>query len=172
MKYYNVGRIINTHGIKGEVKVESLTDFPQKRFKKGQVLYRLAGADRQKMILDGARTQMRFFLLHFKGYDSINDVQAWKRNLLQISADESAKTSLKPGEYYVHQIVGLKVVNEQQKPLGTIMNVIKTGANDVWVVKCPNGKELLLPKIPPVIKKVDLKHHLVTVHLMKGLDAE
>lgn len=170
MNYYNVGKVINTHGIKGEVKVASVTDFPQQRFQAGKTLYLKQGSHRLKLRIDGARPQMNLVLLHFKGYSNINEVQFMKGKRLQVSeADMSAK-DLKPGEYYFHQILGLDVFDLQGHRLGRIQKIMKTGANDVWVVARHHRKSLLLPKISSVIKQVDLKHHLVKVQLMKGMD--
>ena len=171
MNYYNVGRIINTHGIKGEVKVVSVTDFPKQRFQAGKILYLDRGPrGRLKLQVDNARPQMNLVLLHFKGYSNINEVQFMKGKRLQVSEADMSAQDLKPGEYYFHQILGLDVFDLQGRHLGKIKNIMKTGANDVWVVARPHQKSLLLPKIKPVIKEVDLGRHLIKVQLMKGMD--
>ena len=93
-----------------------------------------------------------------------------KGKRLQVSEADMSAQDLKPGEYYFHQILGLDVFDLQGHHLGKIKNIMKTGANDVWVVARPHQKSLLLPKIKPVIKEVDLGHHLIKVQLMKGMD--
>ncbi|GLB46831.1 ribosome maturation factor RimM [Philodulcilactobacillus myokoensis] len=170
MKYYTIGKIINTHGIKGEVKVASITDFPDQRFKIGNDVYINHNHVDKKLTIDGVRMHQQFILLHFKNYDSINDVELFKQDSLKISEDQLSDQDLKPGEYYYHQIIGLNVVDNDNHHIGVINDIMSTGANDVWVVKRKNKPELLLPKIPQVIKKVDLDNHKVIVVLMKGMD--
>ncbi|XIF20269.1 MAG: ribosome maturation factor RimM [Acetilactobacillus jinshanensis] len=169
MHYYDVGYVINTHGIKGELKVASRTDFPKQRFAKVRQLYLKTALKRIPLVVDGCRTQMDLFLLHFKGYDNINDVQFMKHHRLQINEKEHQQINLKPGQYFYQQIIGLTVKDVKGHSIGKIVHIMKTGANDVWVVSRPGKPELLLPKIKQVIKKVDLKHHQITVQLMEGM---
>ncbi|QBP18605.1 ribosome maturation factor RimM [Acetilactobacillus jinshanensis] len=169
MNYYDVGYVVNTHGIKGELKVASKTDFPKQRFAKGSQVYLKTSLKRIPLTVDGCRTQMDLYLIHFKGYDNINDVLFMKHHLLQIDEKAHQQINLKPDQYFYQQIIGLKVVDVQGHPIGTVSNIMKTGANDVWVVSRPGKHELLLPKIKQVIKKVDFSHHQVIVQLMEGM---
>lgn len=169
MQYYEVGRIINTHGIHGEVKVMVITDFPEERFAKGVKLsVKLADGQRQELTVENARPQKQFLLVKFQGLDNINDVLAFHNCTLEVASDQ-----LKPlpaGQYYYHQIIGLAVETVDGQPLGKIKEIMPTGANDVWVVARPKQKDLLLPNIPDVVKKVDLAAGKVTVELMEGLE--
>ena len=169
MKYYDVGKIMNTHGIKGEVKVESLTDFPQLRFAKGATLYLKERDHRLCLTVANSRKQMKWVLLRFKGYDNINQVLFMKRHVLQIKQSQQSNQDLKPGQYFYRQIIGLSVFDVKGHRLGRITHIMKTGANDVWVVKRDRQPALLLPKISQVIKKVDLPRHRVVVELMRGM---
>lgn len=169
MQYYQVGRIINTHGIHGEVKVLSVTDFPEERFAKGaQLSIKMANGQRQAVTVEKARPQKQFLLVKFVGLDNINEVTAFHGCELEVAADQLKQ--LPKGQYYYHQIVGLDVVTVDGETLGKIKEIMPTGANDVWVVARPQKKDLLLPNIPDVVKKVDLKAHKVTVELMEGLE--
>lgn len=172
MAYYTVGTIVNTHGIKGEVRVIATTDFPKKRFAVGSTLYAFMPNQTQPTVLKigTMRQHKNFYLLSFPDRPSINDVESLKTATLKISEDELQTTDLQPGEYYYHQIVGLDVVTEAGEPLGQIKEILSPGANDVWVVGRPGKSDLLLPKIDQVIKRVDLDAHQVTVELMEGLD--
>ncbi|WP_057879182.1 ribosome maturation factor RimM [Levilactobacillus paucivorans] len=172
MTYYTIGTIVNTHGIKGEVRVIATTDFPEKRFVVGHKVYAFRKDQPTPEVFEIAsvRQHKNFILLSFKGKPSINDVEYLKQSTLKIAADQLEDDDLKPGEYYYHQIIGLDAVTEDGEKLGTIKDIMQTGANDVWVVARPDKPDLLLPKIKQVIKGVDLDQHQVTVELMEGLE--
>ncbi len=172
MDYYRVGTLVNTHGIRGEVKVVVITDFPEKRFKVGQQVILFKTPDDTTngvpLVISKSRQQKGLFFLTFKGVDNINDVERYKGWTIKVAAEELH--ALPAGEYYYHQIVGLKVVTTAGEPLGTIKEILAPGANDVWVVARNHGQsDVLLPKIPQVIKTVDLETGTVTVELMEGL---
>lgn len=169
MDYYRVGKIINTHGIKGEVRVADETDFAKERFAAGATLY-LADHDGQadqSLTVESARPFKGTWLVKFKGYDNINDVLSFKGRELLVSGDDLQ--DLPAGRYYYHQIIGLIAVTTEGRKLGPITEIMP-GANDVWVVKKADGKEILLPVIKQVIKKVDLDKGIVTVEMMEGLE--
>ncbi|MCK8624144.1 ribosome maturation factor RimM [Apilactobacillus sp. TMW 2.2459] len=173
MNFYNIGKIVNTQGLNGEVRVNSVTDFPEKRFKIGNVVYAfLNDGSSEKLEIDGVRKHKNFILLHFKGKPSINDIEYLKPSQLKISENELSTDDLKPGEYYYHQIIGLDVYDLDNTHLGQIKDIMSLGPNDVWVVGRENKKDLLLPKIDQVIKKVDLDNNQIIVELMEGLDDE
>lgn len=171
MAYYNIGKIVNTQGIKGEVRVISITDFPEKRFRKGNTVF--AKLDKPKklisLVIDGVRKHKGFILLHFKGYPTINDVEFLKPSVLMIDETSLSDTDLKPGEYYYHQIIGLDVYEDDQF-IGKVKEILSPGANDVWVVQRKGKSDLLLPKIDSVVKKVDLKRQRIMVEIPEGLD--
>ena len=160
-----VGVITSTHGIRGEVKVFPTTD-DAKRFK-----------TLKKVILDGREPlelsieQVKFFknmvILKFKGYDNINDVETWRQRDLLITRDQAVE--LKEDEYFITDLIGLTVVNEEEAVLGRVKDVLETGANDVYVVELAGGKELLLPAIKDCILNVDLEGGRMKVHVLDGL---
>ncbi|MBB6736069.1 ribosome maturation factor RimM [Cohnella zeiphila] len=165
----NIGKVVNTHGIRGELKVWPQTDFPEIRFKKGSRL-RLCSPETGEMldvVVEGAREQKSMFVLKLKGCDNINQVEKYKGWELKVGAEE--RVPLQEGEYYVRDIVGCSVVSEDGEALGTIVDILTPGANDVWVVKRPKGKELLLPVIDEVVLAVDVPGRTVKVRLMEGL---
>lgn len=167
MKYYNVGKIVNTHGIRGEVKVVVITDFPEERFKVGNQLF----IDQQpplKVKINSVRQHKGFILLTFDGFTNINQVEQFKGQQLMVSEEDIHP--LDDGQYYYHEIIGLTVITDDGRELGKIKEILSPGANDVWVVKRPKQSDLLLPVIDDVVKKVDLDHHQVTVELMEGLE--
>ncbi len=166
MEFYQVGKIVNTHGIRGEVKVIATTDFPEERFKPGNKLYAFnTGAE---LTIQKSRRHKQFIMLAFEGYDNINLVEKFKGDDLKVSADQQEE--LEDGSYYYHQIIGLDVVDENGNTLGKIKEILSPGANDVWVVKRKQKNDLLLPVIDDVIKDVDLAAGKVHVELLEGLD--
>ncbi|MMZ62814.1 Ribosome maturation factor RimM [compost metagenome] len=106
-------------------------------------------------------------IVKFKEYGNINDVEKYKGSMLKITADRQGE--LGQDEFYFHQIVGCEVFTEEGELLGTIKEILTPGANDVWVVKQKNGKDLLLPYIEEVVLQVDVSEKRVTVRLMEGL---
>ncbi|MFC7392529.1 ribosome maturation factor RimM [Scopulibacillus cellulosilyticus] len=166
--WFYVGKIVNTHGIRGEVRVISDTDFPEERFAPGETLYisRFKGAEHEPVIVEGHRKHKQFDLLKFEELDNINDVEPLKGSHLYVSKDQLAP--LEANAFYYHEIIGCDVVTDKDKHLGVIKEILSPGANDVWVVKT-NGKDILLPYIEDVVKAVDVENKKVTVHLISGL---
>ena len=168
MDFYNVGKIVNTHGIRGDVRVMPTTDFVAERFAKGQDLYLQQAGEPLKLIVESARQHKGFILVKFVGYDNINDVQDFRDHELMVSGKD--QQPLEDGQYYYHQIIGLSVKTVDGEELGTIKEILSPGANDVWVVQRDGKKDLLLPVIDDVVKDVELDAGEVTVELMEGLE--
>lgn len=167
-KYFNVGKIVNTQGIKGEIRVISSTDFPEERFRKGNILYiEVAPNDLIEVKVSSHRLHKNFHLLTFAGLHNINDVEQYKGKMLKINEDQL--NDLDEGEFYYHEIIGCEVFTEDGEKLGTIKEILSPGANDVWVVNRPGEKDLLLPYIEEVVKEIDVENKKVLVHLMEGL---
>ncbi len=159
-----VGEILKPWGFRGEIKIKILTDFGN-RLVKHKTLY--LGEKARAFQVEHARLHSGYALVKFVGYDSDTSVAKLRGELVKIPASEAAK--LKKGQYYHHQIIGLNVVTADQTPLGVITEILETGANDVYLVKTPQDKELLLPALKSVIKKIDLDAKTMTVELLPGL---
>ncbi|MGT2948036.1 ribosome maturation factor RimM [Streptococcus devriesei] len=171
MNYFNVGKIVNTQGLQGEVRVLSVTDFAQERFKKGA---RLALFDKKgNFVTDlevaSHRKHKNFDIVKFKGFYHINDVEKYRDYTLKVAEEDL--TELDEGEFYYHEIIGLDVY-EDDMLIGQIKEILQPGANDVWVIKRKGKRDLLLPYIPSVILKVDPANKRVDVHVLEGLDDE
>lgn len=168
-KWFNVGKIVNTHGIKGEIRVISRTDFPEKRYKTGNTLYIWKENSKQpiEVKITSHRTHKNFDLLTFEGYGNVNEVEQFKGSLLKVPQEQLDE--LEENEYYYHEIIGCTVVSEEGEEIGKVKEILSPGANDVWVVKLSNGKEAYIPYIEQVVLKVDAKEQLVTIHVMEGL---
>lgn len=171
MNYYNVGKIVNTQGLQGEMRVLSVTDFADERFKKGTELALFDAKDQfvADVEIHSHRKHKNFDIVKFKGLYHINDVEKFKGYSLKIAEDKL--TDLEDGEFYYHEIIGLDVYEKDEK-IGVIKEILQPGANDVWVVKRPGKRDLLLPYIPPVILKVDVEGNRIDVEVLEGLDDE
>ena len=160
-KYFRVGVIANTHGIRGEVKVYPTTD-DINRFKK----LKKCILDTGKEYIDLNVESVKFFK-NMVILNNINDIECYKGKDILVSRDNAVK--LEKGEYYIADILGAKVILEDGSEFGVLEDVMQTGANDVYVVKTLDNKEVLLPKIDECVKKLDIENKIVTVHIMKGL---
>jgi len=165
----NVGKIVNTHGIKGELKIWPQTDFPEVRFKPGAKLMMIPPEAGQPVEIEivSSREQKNMYVVRLKGFDNINQVEKYKGWELKVSEEE--RVPLDEGEYYFRDIIGCEVVTEDGETLGQVADILSPGANDIWVVKMPKGKELLLPVIDDVVLDVDVTARKIKVHLMEGL---
>ena len=165
-KYFRVGVIANTHGIRGEVKVYPTTD-DINRFKKLKKCILDTGKEYIDLNVESVKFFKNMVILKFKEYNNINDIECYKGKDILVSRDNAVK--LEKGEYYIADILGAKVILEDGSECGVLEDVMQTGANDVYVVKTLDNKEVLLPKIDECVKKLDIENKIVTVHIMKGL---
>lgn len=165
-EYLQVGVISNTHGIRGEVKVFPTTDDPA-RFKKLKKVFLDTGEAYLEMEIEQVKFFKQFVILKFKGYDNINDVEKYKQKSLLVDREHAVK--LEENEYFIADLIGLSVYTEEEKLLGTLSDVLQTGANDVYVVEMEDNKEVLIPAIRECILSVDLDERKMLVHLLEGL---
>lgn len=161
-----VGVITTTHGIRGEVKVFPTTD-DKNRFKDLKEVYLDTGKDRMLLEVEGCKFFKQFVILKFKGIDNINDIEMYKRCPLLVTRENAVP--LEEDEYFVTDLIGLRVLTETGVEIGTLTDVISTGANDVYAVKLADGGEVLLPAIKDCILDVDMEAGEMIVQIMKGL---
>jgi 16S rRNA processing protein RimM len=167
--WYNVGKIVNTHGIKGEVRVISRTDFPDERYKPGSTLYLFTTGSEEpvKVTVAAHRIHKQFDLLSFEGITTMSEVEAFKNALIKVP--EEALSELGENEYYFHEIIGCKVYSEDGDEIGKVKEILTPGANDVWVIGRKKGKDALIPYIESVVKEINIKDKMITIHVMEGL---
>lgn len=168
IKMYNVGKVVNTHGIAGEVRVVRITDFDE-RFEPGEELYWFQDENSkpQKLIINTHRKHKTFDLLTFQGYTSINQVEELKGGILKVREDQLS--DLEEDEFYYHEIIGCTVETAEGEQLGKVKEILSPGANDVWVVQRPKQKDLLIPYIEPVVKQIDIDGKRIVIEPMEGL---
>ncbi len=163
---YQVGAITTTHGIKGEVKVFPMTD-DISRFKKAKNILLDTGRDYISLEVENVRTQKNLVILKFKGIDNINDIEKYKGKGLYVTKEN--RVSLKKDEYFIADLIGLRVSTEDDDDFGKITDVLETGANDVYEITMNNGKVVLLPAIKDCILNVDIEAGFIKVNILDGL---
>lgn len=165
-QFLRVGVISSTHGIRGEVKVYPTTDDPERFLDLDEVILD-TGREHKILEIEGVKFFKNQVILKFKGYDNINDIEKYlKKDLL---VDREHAVELGENENFIADLIDMEVVTDEGKILGTLTDVIETGANDVYAVKTPEGKEILLPAIRDCILDVNVDEKRMTVHVMEGL---
>ena len=161
-----VGIITSTHGVRGEVKVYPTTDDPR-RFRRLKEVVLDTGKEKMNLEIEGVKFFKQFVILKFKGLDNINDIEKYRQKSLYVTRKNAVR--LQRDEYFIADLIGLKVQEEDGKELGTVKDVIETGANDVYEVEMADGKSLLLPAIKQCILNVDVENGTMQVHVLEGL---
>ena len=162
--YLTVGFIRRPHGLRGEMMMDLHTDFPE-RMKSGRKL--LVGEDRQSLTLASARPHQAGLLVKFKGIDTPEDAGRFRNQWVYVKSSDAPQ--LPEGRIYQHELFGFQVADENNQVLGELVEILETGANNVYVVRNESGREILLPAIPSVILDVDPARRLMKVHLLEGL---
>jgi 16S rRNA processing protein RimM len=171
MEWFNVGRIVNTHGIRGELRILSSTDFEDVRFTPGSKLAAFKKYYKKPtwVTVESVRRHKNFILLTFEGYNNMNLVEPFKEGLLKVSKDQLEEDELAENEFYYFEIIGCEVFSEDGENIGTVTEILETGANDVWEVKTANGKKHYIPYIEDIVKEIDVEEKKITIHVMEGL---
>ncbi len=164
--YLQVGIITSTHGVRGEVKVYPTTDDP-KRFKRLKDVFLDTGKERIPVKIEGVKFFKQFVILKFKGIDNINDVEKYRKCPLLVERRNAVR--LGRDEYFVADLMGLRVRDEDGTEIGTLNQVMETGANDVYVIGLDDGRELLLPAIRQCVLEVDVEAGFIRIHILEGL---
>lgn len=162
-----IGKLRKPHGIRGELLMKVLTDFPE-RVCSGMTVF--VGTTYRPMLIQNRRWHRSALLITFQGYNSRDDVDDLRNQMVYVRANDSPH--LPEGEFYRHQILGLLVITDSGEHLGTVTNILETGANDVCVVQPEFGPEILLPVIDSVILDIDLSMGKMLVHILPGLIPE
>lgn len=163
--YLAIGYLRRPHGLRGEMVMEIHTDFPE-RLQRGRKVY--LGEDHRPTTIASIRPHKDGVLIAFQGIQSPEEAAAWRNQWVYVRSDELPP--LPAGEYYAHQLIGLQVFDESERLLGELIEVLDTPANKVYLVRKPDGKELLLPAIPQVILSVHIEEKRMRVHLLPGLE--
>ena len=162
--YLVIGYLRRLHGVSGEIIMDLHTDFPD-RIKSGRKV--LVGEKHQLLTLDSVRVHGNGLLVRLNGVETPEDVGKYRNQWVYVKASDVPP--LPEGKHYQYEMIELDVVDDNGNPLGKLVEILETGANDVYVVRDDSGKEILLPAIPSVILNVDMAQHSMKVHLLEGL---
>lgn len=161
-----IGVVIKPHGIRGEVKVYPTTD-DVNRFKKTDEVILITKNENLTLHVESVKFFKNIVIVKFKEFNNINEVEGFRNCDIMVTRENALP--LKEGQFYFCDVIGAKVVEENGTSIGTVTDVIETGANNVLAITMEDGKEVLFPVIPDCIKKVDTEAGVVTAHVMKGL---
>ena len=161
-----VGVISSTHGVRGEVKVYPTTDDPERFLDLEEVILD-TGRERLPLKIENVKFFKNMVILKFKGIDDRNDVERMRQAKLLVTRENAVE--LGKDEYFIADLIGIQVVSDEGEELGTIYDVLQTGANDVYVVSKDGAKDLLIPAIHACIQNVDVAAGQMEVHLLPGL---
>ena len=165
-KRLEIGQIVNTFGIKGEVKVVPFTE-DISRFDELKKVYIKNKNQEKQYKIENVKYHKNMVLIKFSGIDKIEDAEMLKNKYLEIDREDAIP--LEEGTYFIADLIGLEVYTEDGNLLGKVEDIYNTGSKDIYVVKDELGKQVLLPGIDEVIKNVDLENSKIIVHLIPGL---
>jgi 16S rRNA processing protein RimM len=165
-EWVTIGKVVAPFGIRGELKVRSFTDIPDRfvtldavYLSPGYILYTIEGVRPYK--------GEDMLLLKLRGIDDATVAETLRDSGVCVPLSELPQ--LPPNSYYQHDIVGLQVFNLDGTLIGVVDDIMPTGGNDVYVIKAPNGKQILIPAIKDVVKQIDLIRHVMYIDPMRGL---
>lgn len=164
--FLRVGVIASTHGVRGEVKVFPTTDDPE-RFEELDEVLLDTGREKLPLAIETVRFFKNMVILKFKGIDDINDAQKYRGRDLFVTRENAVP--LEEGEFFICDIIGSTVFEEDGREFGTLKDVMQTGANDVFVVESRDGREVLLPCIDDCIREIDVEGKRIVAYIMPGL---
>lgn len=161
-----IGQIVNTFGIKGQIKVKPFTD-DIRRFDNLKEVYVEKNNTKKKYEIEEVKYHKDMVLIKFKGIETVEQAEKLKNSYVTISRDSTEE--LEEDRYYIVDLLGLEVYTDEQILLGILEDIFNTGSNDIYVVKSSDGKQILLPAIKDVVKNIDIENKKITVHIIPGL---
>ena len=162
--YLSLGFLRRPHGLRGEIIMDLHTDFPE-RLRKGRRLF--VGDEHKPVTLESVRPHGHGVLIKFKAIDTPEGAGQFRNQW--VYAKTKDLPGLPEGQHYQHELLGINAVDENGNPLGTVKEIMETGANDVYLIRDESGKEILLPNIPSVILELDFARRIMKVRLLEGL---
>ncbi len=159
-----IGHLHRPHGVRSELLMGVMTDFPE-RIKAGVTVY--LGEDHKPVTIAGVRHHNKGVLIKFEEYPTREDIEFIRNWPVFVRVDD--RPELPEGEFYYHELIGLRVITDTEQELGLVAEILETGANNVYIVRNEAGEEFLLPDIPDVVLDLDLEAREMRVHVLPGL---
>jgi 16S rRNA processing protein RimM len=168
MEFIEIGQAVNTHGLKGELKIESWSDFDEIRYTPGNTVYLEKRGEMVPVTVKSFRVHKGYSLVAFEELPEINAVIPYKGCIVYVNADD--RQELEEGEYYFDELIGLTAVDEDGKRIDEVISVEETnGAQDNLRIRKEDGKEVLVPNVPAFVTDVDLDQGIIVIHVIEGL---
>ena len=164
--FFQVGIITSPHGVRGEMKVFPTTD-DVRRFKRLKEVIADTGKGRITLEIEGVKFLKNLAVLKFRGIESCDEAEKYRKVSLLVSRENAVR--LGRDEYFIADLKGLSVQDEEGGEIGILKDVMETGANDVYVIELHDGRELLLPAIRQCVLQVDVEAGFIRVHILEGL---
>lgn len=165
---FQIGVIASTHGLQGEVNVFPTTEDPSRFKKLKKVTLHTQRGEEIELDVVSARFFKKFVIVKFKQFNNINEVEKFRGCELTIDRKDAIK--LQPGEFYCADLIGLTIVDEDDNELGTLTEILQTGANDVYeMTKKDSDEKVYIPAIKDCIRSIDMQEKEITIHVMPGL---
>ena len=163
---FQVGVITSPHGVHGEVKVFPTTDDPR-RFRRLKEVILVTGKEEKNLEIEGVKFFKQFVILKFKGIETPEEVSKYRQGSLYVTRENAVR--LGKDEYFIADLMGLRIFDEENAEIGVLRDVLETGANDVYIIDLKDGRELLLPAIRECVLNVDIEAGKMQIHILDGL---
>lgn len=164
MDYTIIGKIINTHGIKGDLRIYPLTDSLDRFFDLKKVYI---GDTKEEVVIKEVKVHKGLALLRFNNLENINDVLKYKDQYIYV--DDANRVKLEKDHYFISDLIACKVILQDGSEIGILSDILQGGANDVYVVLSPDKKEYLIPAVAEFVKKVDIENNLIVIDPIEGM---
>lgn len=166
LKYLELGKIVSTHGVRGELRVQHWCDSPD-FFKSFKTVY-LGKNGSEPMTVLGARPHGNIMLLTLEGIDDLDKANTLRGKTIYVRREDAP---LEEGHYFIAELIGCKVVDadDTAHEYGVVRDVLNTGASDIWQIKGKDGREYLLPSVPGIVEKVEVENDIAYVRPIKGI---
>lgn len=162
-----IGKIINTHGLKGFVKIKPFTDFPERFFPKSKLLLECENGETKVLSVSESFERGNFVFVRFKGFNKIDDVLSLiNKNLLIQDKDIFP---LPEDTYYIHDLIGLNVLDNEDNKIGVVLDVLQLTSNDIYEAESINGKKFLIPALKHFIEKIDIEEKVLKLRTIDGI---
>ncbi len=168
-KYLLLGEVLRPHGVRGELRIKILTDYPE-RIKRLKLVYVGRNPEDTNVTayaVEHMRMNQDFGLLKLKGVEDRDTADRFRQLFIMVDLENAVP--LEEGEYYLYQLIGLKVLTTSGEFIGILQEVLETGANDVYVVESDKHGQILIPVIPSVVIQTDIQAGIITIQPMEGL---
>lgn len=164
MKLVRIGKIVNTQGLKGDLRIFPSTDYKE-RFEELEYVY-LEGEKNKKFVITKVRYKKNLAIVKFENYDNINDVEIFRNK--EVFTEKLDQDELEEDRFYVEDLIGIKIIDEEKGYIGILKEIIQNPAHDIYLIELESGKEIMIPAVSEYIIDTDIDNSVMTVSLIEG----